>query len=1255
MTRTLIFPYNSDSGKAGQVTIRSRIRIVGGDPLPLQEDFLEEVEQGSGWEGLVTTSGHQLIDDRRAASFEVHLPDSMTLATFAELIIPRKPVRVKVTLTPDIQAPAPGMPVPVQAPFPSRTSVVSIEIPEMKPGMLDLETLPLPDDPSGRPRGALRARVRFPSVVRPTADEHNTVRKSISFHETDGKSAVDAGAIRQDGDEWVIREYTALADREVMSRAQVMVEVTATVCNQTLRALARISFDIKRVFQPYIVPHRLAVTKDAPASFTALVREVREDGREADVPDSSVSVTLPGSAAGHISLQPQTATGTLNATVSLLKAGMEGAVTCPVVFEVGKERFEDAVTVKTGTHSGPLEAEFVPTEKTTINPFLPSDSVTIRARVKSSPAVISFTRGDATRWLDEPSIPVPAGEGWVAVRIEASPPDPESRDMPPESEPVIITATDKGTVIAEERVPVRFTSPPLLDASPGAVRVLAGKEGGNKSSEEKVVLTLHGEHQGTWTFGLEGDEEASRYLSISEPVVNGLSATFSIGLSGEMPPPARTVGPSSWETVYRLHSRATGGTVEIEGPDVQVIVLREGLFVEKIFAVDEKNQYKTSDRMTVLPIRVDLPTDDRKRVARVKFVALVWDGTDIVPDEDAVRGENLSWDPPVCTAEDGSKWESIFQVLKAGLVTTDQDEIARTLYSDLAGSWGISLDKVIPGHGENLQGEITATCEAGSVTIPLVLRLGEPPDEKTLAIEKEKARCERLIRGCIPEPYRQKILDDLELLPGKGARDYQVYARSVYETAWTIWAEDQKDYQYWENGWGYYLFKGAEYAKGAGDIAFSILVGYATSSLGPAYSYGASTMASEFKDQGLELYAYYVQHSDTKDFGTCVVDFVNERLTGFMIALASGAVDTVILKGIDIKNPKTYTRLAWLWLWKVQVNYARNPDAGLVEAMIAGGKEVAMAASMMLLQKFVGEHGDSNLKDIYSSVKKKGLLGGKTPGHAEEGEPAEGRGKKKVAVEEEGKKKVKKQEKEPGKKEEKGKTPGEEAEKKKGPGEKKGTEKKPASKGQKPTPGKTNVGKSIKNLKAKQASSKNECGEVYDAEGNLIHSQEGDPTSINWDVPPEKMKGGTVIHTHPNIPGKPGKPREIGGPHSGADLAEAVNNQMGESIVVGEGKVYSVKVNNSAIEKSPKYKGNSRGKLALEVKTAYEQALKDLKPSMVQKGNEQVKKIKSEKGSVSPEEVNAIKENIGLEWKEKAVKRATGQFGEFITLETQSG
>jgi len=274
--------------------------------------------------------------------------------------------------------------------------------------------------------------------------------------------------------------------------------------------------------------------------------------------------------------------------------------------------------------------------------------------------------------------------------------------------------------------------------------------------------------------------------------------------------------------------------------------------------------------------------------------------------------------------------------------------------------------------------------DAGSVTIPIVLRLGELPDTETLAIEKERARCIRMIQGCIPGSRRQDLLDDLENLPCKGARDYQIFARLIYDTAWKIWAEDQKDYQYWENGWGSYLLAGAEYTKKAGDLSFFLLVGYATSGLTPSVSYGVSTLASEFKDQAFEFYSYYVFHKDTKDFQTCIIDFVNERFTEFLTALATGAVDVVILQGIDIRNPKTYKRFAWLWLWKFGWHLKHDPEAGLFNAMIAASKDVFQVSGYLLLQQFVNTYGNSNLKDLYKSVEKKGYLGTEHAGAKEE-------------------------------------------------------------------------------------------------------------------------------------------------------------------------------------------------------------------------------------------------------------------------------
>ncbi len=717
----LTFPYNPDSGRMGAVTVRSRIRIAGGEPVLLKDQVETVIEPGSGWEGWVTTSGHELMDGRRAARFEAAISDGMPLAKFAELVIPKTPVRIRVTLTPDIQAPLPGVPVPMQAPAPTQTRVVSIAIPSIQPGMIELETFSLPDDEAGRPCGGIRARVRFPSIVKPNAHELRMVQESITFVEAGGRSAIDVMREYREGGDTKVREYAALASREVMDQARVMVEVTAIVCGMTIRASGQLSFAIRRTFQPYIVPHAISISPSSPASFSALVREVLPDGQEVDIPGATVTVSVPSSAVGVLSISPLNATGTLSATVTQQKAGTASIISCPVSFQVGKDHYDDAVIVTVGQKAGPLEVDFVPPEKDAINPFLPGDSVTLRARVQSGTAAISFARGSAARWLDDPSSSVSIGDGWVAVRVEASSPDPGSRTMPPESEPIIVTASENGAIIAEEIVPVGLISPPLLDASPEEIRLLAGREEG-----AEVVLSFHGRAPGSWKFELEGDEDASRYLSISDPASDGTSAKFTVILSGAEPHQEKEVGPSSWQTVVTLHSHASDGTTAIEGPDVKVLVLREGLFVEKIFAVDEKNQYKTSERMTVLPIRVDLPTEDRKRTARVKLVAMVWNGTELVQDEEAVRGDNLTWDPPVCTAEECRKWESIFKVLKAAMVITDRDEAALTPYSGLEGTWGISLDKVIPGHGENLQGEITVHGDAGRVTIPIVLRLGEP-------------------------------------------------------------------------------------------------------------------------------------------------------------------------------------------------------------------------------------------------------------------------------------------------------------------------------------------------------------------------------------------------------------------------------------------------------------------------------------------------------------------------------------------------
>ncbi|MEM2124274.1 MAG: hypothetical protein QXL43_02930, partial [Methanolinea sp.] len=248
MVTVLTFPYDPDSGKLDPVTVRSRIRVAGGDAVLLKDTIDVAVEPGSGWEGLVTTAGHQLIDGRRAARFEAAIKEGMSLAQYAALVIPRVPVRLKVTLIPEMQAPAPGVPLSVPAPIPPQTRVIPISIPPIVPGKIELETVSLPDDPSGNPRGGIRAWVRFPSFVRPTADELRAVQQSLSFTETGGQSAIIPGPVFRDTDGSVTREYTALASRETMEGARITVEVTATICGILLRSSAKLSFAPRRVF-----------------------------------------------------------------------------------------------------------------------------------------------------------------------------------------------------------------------------------------------------------------------------------------------------------------------------------------------------------------------------------------------------------------------------------------------------------------------------------------------------------------------------------------------------------------------------------------------------------------------------------------------------------------------------------------------------------------------------------------------------------------------------------------------------------------------------------------------------------------------------------------------------------------------------------------------------------------------------------------------------------------------------------------------
>jgi hypothetical protein len=570
-------------------------------------------------------------------------------------------------------------------------------------------------------------------------------------------------------------------------------------------------------------------------------------------------------------------------------------------------------------------------------------------------------------------------------------------------------ASAGGQTISKE-ITVKLTKPGL-DADTTELNLLAfpdekvGSAAAPTTAEVKLTLRGVG-GEGQWTFELKPSTDSfsgseAGIVTVSEPKVEGTQATYTIAVADGIEKPTTAGGPNAWRRFVTLHSAASLQTQRIAGPDVKVYVCFEGLYVDKIYTVNERGEYKTDSSKTEVELQVDSPAEDKHSTAKVKFVAMVWEGGTDVQDTPEVVS-TLQFLPTWCNEEDCEKWTTIFEVLKANLtfkfnVDAESDPHFQT--------WSIALDKQVPGKGDRVSGKVLVSSEDGklSMDLPIVLQLGQPKDPSAMQIDKERARCVRMIDNCIPVDHRQPLSKELDRLQYTGALDYRAFAVRIYDTAWRIWAKDQQDYQYWgDKGWGSYLIEGAEYTAEVGNLVFQLLVGYwattaAFATGNPQVAFVVGAIGPPLKDEVLAFYAYYVEHDGaTRSIKEVGDEYVANNWTRFLQEGATMGVDDYFLKDFNIKsiiaNPsgKLLKPFAWLWIWKFTVHLADNfvdgAFEGFVEALIQATKDIWDVAALLLLQEFVNAHGAAS--NLAASVKVKGWFGGAAPIAAPIAEPA---------------------------------------------------------------------------------------------------------------------------------------------------------------------------------------------------------------------------------------------------------------------------
>ncbi|MDQ7821349.1 MAG: hypothetical protein RDV48_01005, partial [Candidatus Eremiobacteraeota bacterium] len=969
------FPYNADTQVMSPVRVHSRLRQGKASYLVLKEPFNAETAKGSPWEGSILVTEKKLINGNKAAQFSVALKDSLSLSRFKDLVLGRKPVVIDVTLVPDTQGSSPGAPPAL----PPVTKQAQVAIPSIAPAKIEVnvESVTMPE-----PGTYVKARVSLPPFVKAAGTETMAMMKSIGF--MGDSSAMTLESVTEQG-EWRIALFRPAegVSLETIAGGSYHVMVTAMAVGIPLRQEVSISFRMQRHLVLQLSKESIIVNEKKSASFLAAVWDIDESGVYQPVPEASLSV-LPGGQ-GELAVTPLSGSGSIEFTVSLIKKTEQKSAAVTVTAKADKSKFSEQVAVVIGDVplAGDLEVEFVPPDKNEIDPALRGDVVTLRARVKppetgefdaeafgKAQKSVVFEKNGNDEWIDGPSGTVPAAEWWVHANVGASSPDPSRNLAVPPSIGIVVRAALGDRQLSKD-VTIGLLQPPELAVTPEELKFLAKPPSDPKikadDKEKKVILTVMNAGKASWSYSLTADDETKKLVTVSGPKREGRGAVFAV-TAVKQPDETPQGEKPTWKISGRLATKAADGTRKVEGRDVIVSVLREGLFVEKVYTLQKSGAYKYDPAITTVPVRVDLPLDNQLRVTKVKFAAMKWNGTELVQDDELADDRHLSFGE---VAGDDPKAKAFVKLFKLEVKYNEDSDV----YSYLNKTWSFFIDRMIPGRGERIAATIEATSKIGTLAVPLEFVTAKP-DAKTGSIQVEKEKCIKLMKACIPPDRYIDILKDMNSLASPGADDYRVFRDKIWETAWKIWAEDQKDYQYWDNGWGKYLIYGAEGLKMAGDLSFMLVVGYYTSHLGPVKAFGVSTVAATFKDTAIEFYAYYIERGNGRSLSEVGWEYASSNYQEFLIANGATVVDMFILHGFDPKNPATYRKFAWLWIWKVSFHWAHDTNEkkerlGLLNALYAGTKDVFHMAFIMVLQEFVNKNAEKSMGELWDSFRKR--------------------------------------------------------------------------------------------------------------------------------------------------------------------------------------------------------------------------------------------------------------------------------------------
>ncbi len=739
-------PLNPDQS-LGPVVIGSKIRVENSEPLPLQEGRVEFVP-GQAWDPRYLSITKEMTPDRKKLNINVGLAGTVPIPVFTSLILKQQPITLRVTLIPAMALP--GMGIPVAVPLVPVVDEVSVTIPPIPQPELILDGTFLGKAGGGKDRAEVTATVVLPPYISPSEKEEFI--RTISFEVTDVRNgAITLGGNSSDATKKTVELIAIPEPASPGGRVTGTVRASVSYNGLVLAGEKRLSFESGKTFILNISPGTLDVTMDKKGSFTARVLEERE-GQYYPATDASLSVEIGPEVAKILKVSPSWGQNELAGTV--IQSGFSTVKSSDLVVTAKIDDGEiqsGTIQVNLARESvGELVIAFDPESKTSVSPFIRGDSVTLKAKIVppfGEPpvhAVIEFACANPRGWLIGPkdtttiagsnagstadisSPPAQDDEGWESAVFMGNNPVPAVKGIPPAMEPVIVTARKDGVVIGREVVQVGLLGRPMIVVDKERFNFLAnadtpreGRPPAFTTGTATVTLLNHGGYP--WRIRVEPAGDSS-YIEVKEASRSPTSTSYDFTLKNPVPRPVNQEGKPGWEqqvlvhTYANLASAATIEKVEIQpdvmaqGPDILIRILHEGLFVEATYEYDEQGVRHEIVGKKDLVIRVDIPSEEKYIPPEIKVSALIWDGTNLVPDPtvyiDHVKEPQESKDR---NPKARAYWNFIFLTMNGitleffripeGITPTDSAPVTTSI-------WKVWVSKKIPSNGEILRGHI---------------------------------------------------------------------------------------------------------------------------------------------------------------------------------------------------------------------------------------------------------------------------------------------------------------------------------------------------------------------------------------------------------------------------------------------------------------------------------------------------------------------------------------------------------------------